>query len=82
MRLPSLLTAAFLVAIPSAALAAWPVSGIVVADRFYYRFRAHGSVFPDGKNGVIATASPGTRLLAWIRRAGSSGAWSSSAPPG
>ena len=58
MRLPSLLTAAFLAAIPGAALAAWPVSGIVVGDPFYYHFRAHVSVVPDGVSGVIATTNP------------------------
>ena len=52
------LLAAFLVMIPSAALAAWPVSGIVVADPFYYYFQGRVFVVPDGSGGVIATMSP------------------------
>src|SRR5262245_30281030 len=49
---------AFLLMIPSAALAAWPVSGIVVADRFYNHFQGHVALVPDGSGGVIATMSP------------------------
>ena len=52
------LLAAFLLTIPSAVLAAWPVGGIIVGDRFYYHLRAHVSVVQDGAGGAIASTSP------------------------
>ena len=42
----------------SPALAEWPVSGIVVGEPLYWRYKGTVSVVADGAHGVIATTNP------------------------
>jgi hypothetical protein len=58
MRLRCSLAIALLVTIPSAALAAWPESGIVVGDPIYWHFKGSVSLVPDGADGVLVSTSP------------------------
>src|SRR5215831_14909151 len=58
MRMSRSLMAAFLVAMPNAVFAAWPVSGIVIGDPLPWRYSGRVSVFSDGAHGAIATMDP------------------------